>query len=292
MIALSIKAAPKRAASFFLIGALLLPTLIWAHPHQKNRETYSDIIQKAQNLILQKNRPQALNVLIIAIKNERPSSLGFKELRKSLSEISRVFISEKSQQAYELSLSLKRTDLNLALTKIVEALRFEPENFTLLLENARQNITKGDCKAALEITQKTQKLNPWDEELNLVIAQTKMCLNDNSGYAMAKEGMISANSLPWISLEIEKNIKEKNFNKAKDGVSQLKKIDKNYPERLYWAWRIDSEQKINNLEAAQEYKTECQNLTVLYYRRFILDPRLCSRTADIDAFIKSQPQSP
>ena len=288
MIARTLKATLFGVASFFVLA----PALTRASPPKKNLETYPETIQKARNLILQKNRPQALEVLVAALKNEKSNSVGFRELKKNTQEISRMFITEKAQQAYEFSLSLKRADLAQALTKINEALRLEPENFTLLLEAARQNLIKSDCKTALELAQKTQIINPWDSELNLILAQAKMCQNDLPGYALIKEGAVISGSIPWLSLEIERYLLEKNFTKATDALAQLKKIDKNYPEQYYWAWKIDIDQKINNLDSAQEYKSHCQNLTVTFYRRFLLDPRLCGRMAEVENFIKNQPANP
>ncbi len=282
------KATRLGVASFLV----LLPIALLAAPLKKSRESYPEIIQKAQNLILQKNRPQALEVLTAGLKNEKPNSVAFKELKKSLNDMSRVFISEKSQQAYEFSLSLKRTDPPQAIAKINDALRAEPENLTLLLEAARQNLIKGECKSALEMAQKVQKINLWDDELALVLAQSKICLNDFVGYINTKEGVQITNSIPWLSLEIERNIKEKNLMKAKEALNQLIKIDKNYPEQEYWAWKIDIEQKVTNIDSAQDYKTECQNMTGVIYRRFILDPRLCTRVSEVEAFLKSQTQNP
>lgn len=284
----TMKATRLGVASFLFF----LPIALLAAPLKKGRESYPEIIQKAQNLILQKNRPQALEILIAGLKNEKPGSFAFKELKKNLNEMSRVFISEKAQQAYEFSLSLKRTDLPQAILKITDALRAEPENSILLLEAARQNLMKGDCKNALEMAQKVQKINLWDDELNLVLAQSKICLNDLAGYFSAKEGFQITNSVSWLSLEIERSLKEKNFSKAKEALIQMIKIDKNYPERNYWAWKIDIEQKVINIDSAQDYKTECQNMTSARYRRFILDPRLCTRVSEVEAFIKSQAQNP
>ncbi len=288
MTAKILMATCTRVASFLV----LIPLVLTAAPVKKSRENFSEIIQKAQNLVLQKNRPQALEVLSAGLKNEKPNSAAFKELKKNLNEMSRMFISEKAQQAYEFSLSLKRADPPQAFVKINDALRAEPENFTFLLEAARQNLMKGDCKAALDLGQTVQKINFWDDELNLVLAQTKICLNDLVGYATMREAAQVANSVSWLSLEIERDLKEKNLMKAKEALSQLRKIDKKYPEQHYWAWKIDTEQKVNNLASAQDYKTECQNMTVAFYRRFALDPRLCTRVPEVEAFIKSQTQNP
>ena len=287
MIGKANKAIRLRVASFLV----LLPVALMAAPLKKGRENYSEIIQKAQNLILQKNRPQALEILSAGLKNENPNSAAFKELKKNLNDMSRLFMTEKAQQAYEFSLSLKKADPAQAIAKINDALRAEPENLTLLLEVARQNLMRGDCKAAFELAQKVQKINLWDDELTLVLAQSKICLNDLVGYLTTKEGLQIANSVPWLSLEIERNIKEKNFIKAKEALNQLIKIDKSYPEQYYWAWKIDNEQKIINIDSAQDYKTECQNMTGAFYRRFILDPRLCTRVPEVEGYLKSQVQN-
>ena len=128
MISQNFKATLFRVASFFLLLGFIYPNQAFAELTKKNRESSSDIIQKSQNLLLQKNRPQAIDLLVIALKNEKPNSSGFNELRKNLFEISRIFISDKAQQTYEFSLSLKRTDAPQALAKITEGIRIEPEN--------------------------------------------------------------------------------------------------------------------------------------------------------------------
>jgi tetratricopeptide (TPR) repeat protein len=289
------KAISKGVASFFL-KAILMAIIVAAEPHEaraespKNGETYVDLIQKARNLVLQKDRQQALLILTSAIKNEKPNSKAYREIKKSLFEISRIFISEKAQQTYELSLSLKKTDLPQAQQKISDALRIEPENFTMLLESTRQALSKGDCKAAEDFAIRTQKLNAIDDELNLVLAQVKICSGETSTVQILKDAISSAGGFAWLSLEVEKNLKEKNFAKAREALNQLKKVEKSDPEIYYWTWKIDYEQKIPNLEAAQKYGYECQNLTVTLGRRLNLDPWLCHKIAETEAYIKSQPQ--
>ncbi len=289
MTSQNFKATLFRVASFFLLLVTMSPSGAFAEFVKKNRESTSDIIQKSQNLLLQKNRLQAIDLLVKALKNEKPNSSGYNELRKNLIEISRIFISDKAQQTYEFSLSLKKTDAPQALTKINEAVRMEPENFALLFESARQNLIKNDCKAALEIGHKIQKMNPLDDELGLLMSQIKMCQNELTGSMISKDSFSTPHVFAWWSLEVERNIKEKNFLKAKEALSQLKKVDKNYPEQYYWGWRLDHDQKINNLDLAQKYKGECQNLSVALYRRYSLDPRLCGRVLEVEAFLKNQP---
>ncbi|HWU44304.1 MAG TPA: hypothetical protein VN132_12725, partial [Bdellovibrio sp.] len=103
------------------LAALLFSRPLFAQPNAK-AETYKDIIEKAYNLSLQKDRQQALNILLSALQKEtRPQNIA--ELRKVLSDVSHVFFSDKAQQLYETGISFRKTDLNQAQTKLTEALR-------------------------------------------------------------------------------------------------------------------------------------------------------------------------
>lgn len=281
------RAILKRVAVLFLTAALSFP--LFAETKKKTGETYKDLISKAHNLVLQKDRQQAMLVLSSALRSEKAGSKPYNEIKKALSEVSQVFISDKAQQLYELSLSLKRTDLPQANQRLNEALRIESDNFTLLNESVRQSLMRNECSAADEVVSKSLKLNPADEELILLQAQVQLCLNDLAGFQKIRD---SANTslfpTAWANLDIEKNIKEKNFGHAKEVLSSLKKQEKNYPELAYWEWKIDSELKSSNMDAAQKYMMDCRNLTVHTARKFNSDPWLCRRTAETETFLKNQ----
>jgi hypothetical protein len=273
-------------ASFFIFS-----TQAFAQK-KKNGETYKDLISKAHNLVLQKDRQQAQLILAGAIKTEKPNSKAYKEIKKALSEVSQIFLSDKAQQLYELSLSLKRTDMGQAQQKLAEALRVEPDNVTLLAESARQGLIKGDCATAEDIISKAQKLNPVEDELILAQAQAQICSNDLGAFQKTRDIATTINfPAEWAILDIEKYVKDKNFSKAKESLAILKKHEKTYPEINYWLWKIENEQKINNFDAAQKYIIDCRNLSVHAARRFNLDPWLCRRVAETETFLKSQAQS-
>lgn len=284
MLGLSKKATLFRVAAFFVFFSVAADA-----QKKKSGETYQDIISKAHNLVLQKDRQQAQLILLTAAKAEKIGTKAQKELKKTLTDISKTFLSDKAQQLYELSLSLKRTDLNQAQQKLAEAVRIEPENTTILLESSRQSLTRNECVGSEDFVLKVQKIDPYDEELMLVQAQTQLCGGNLKTLTRPKE--TPTNSIyakEWLILEIEKYFKEKNFVKAKELAAQLKKVDKNHPELGFWVWKIDSELKSVNLEAAQKYIMDCRNLNSHSARRYGLDPWLCQRTSETEAFIKSQ----
>ncbi len=127
------------------LGAALLFLSTSAYAKSTGIETYKDIIEKAHNLSLQNDRPQALRILSVAVKKEtRPQAIA--ELKKVSRELSQIFLSDKSQQLYESGLSLKKIDPGEALDKIQEALKLEPENSLIVIEQARLQMMRGDCR--------------------------------------------------------------------------------------------------------------------------------------------------
>lgn len=277
------KAAFLTGAAFFILA-----TSFSSAAEKKKTENYRDIIDKASNLALQKDRAQAMNVLLAALKREPPNSAATQELKTALQEISVLFLNDKTQQLYELGLSLKRTDLNQAQAKIGEALRLEPDNAILLNESARIQMAKGDCNGAFESMTKQRKTNPYDETSLLVQAQAAVCAGETTTYATLRPAFSAKTGapLPWLYLDLERSLKEKAELKAREAAEKAKKLDPHHPELSYWMWRIEKE-PTKQLGHAQKYLTVCKNLSAGTYRQYMMDPMLCRRTAELETFVKN-----
>lgn len=251
-------------------------------------ETYKDIIEKAHNLSLQRDRQQALNILTTAIRREtKPAAIA--ELKKTVSEVANFFFSDKAQQLFEVGVSLRKTDLSQALSKLNEAVRIEPDNAAIVTELARLMIGKNDCSNAAEILAKQAKLSPFEEELRIAQAQAHLCQNQLAEAVKlieSKENLKSPNQKFWLSLEVDRHIREKNVSKAQESWSNLSKIDSKYPELSYWTWKLDSIAKKSNPEAAQKYVMTCKNISASQYRQYMIDPMLCRRISDLEGELK------
>lgn len=249
----------------------------------KKRETYKDIILKANNLSLQKDRAQAINLLVGAIKSETVLNKEKAELKNALQLISHLFYYDKSQQLYELSLSLRRTDITQALEKSMEALKIEPDNLSILCENARQLIIKKDCKSAEELLLSAKNLNPYDEQLNLSFAQSQICLGKtnvvlNTGIESKKNEI----SRQWSLLEIERLYQNKDYAKIITLLKDYKSMDRKNPEFYYWDWKVSSDKL-----SAQKYVINCKELSTHAFRTYLLDPMLCVRTNEVENYLKT-----
>jgi hypothetical protein len=258
------------------LSILFAPPLVSAQVKSRRAETSKDIIEKAYNLSLQKDRSQAINILVNAIKQENSNGGNTTELKKSLQQVSYLFYSDRAQQAYELALSLRKTDLPGAQQKLNEALRMEPDNLSLFVELQRILLAKGDCSASLDNIAKERQQDPFDENLVLLQAQSQACLGKWDAFVKTKEladTRKSALAKYWISLEIEQALSEKNVAKAKELISLLTKTDAKYPALDYWQWRIAAPSA--KAEAAQKYLKDCKNISPMTYRQYMTDVNLC-----------------
>lgn len=275
-----------RAAFTAALSFLVLPA--FSQTKLSKSETYKDIIEKAYNLSLQRDRTQALNILSSAIRKEnRPQAVS--ELKKTVKEVSNIFFSDKSQQLFETGVSLRRTDLNQSLDKVSEAARIEPDNFQIVIEMARLMIAKGDCKAGLETVKKQLSVVPFDEDLKLTQAQALACQSKWSEYQVVYDS-VAVKKSPlqeyWYSLEVQKFLDQNNLQKTHESLSLLKKSDDKFPESYYWQWKVPFSQKRMNVELAQKYVMTCKNISANQYRQYMIDPMLCRRVTEVEAELK------
>jgi hypothetical protein len=278
------KGATLIVALFFILGA----------KPGGGVETYQDIIEKAYNLSLQKDRNQAVTVLLGALRKESKKSVAQKELSGALEQVSRVFYSDKAQQLYELALSLRTTDPSLALSKLQEAARLEPDNISIEVALARLALSNGDCAGAAGRLLKQKDLVPVLEELRLVAAQTALCQGRFTDYTALRnpaEWKNSSFSSFWQTAEMEYLYRTGAFTKTEDLSLALQKQDPGFPEPLYWQWKTEVELKQKPDKAGQKYLSQCKTLNSRQQRLYLSEPMLCRRTTEVETFLKKNNNS-
>ena len=279
------RAALKGVALLFLCGSISV-----AAPDTKSKkaETAKDIIEKAFNLSLQKDRSQAINILVGAIRQENLRNGNASELLKALQQVSYLFYSDRAQQNYELALSLRRTEPAQSQQKLSEALRVETDNLSLFNEMQRLLIIRGDCSNAFENITKERLQDPYDEFLILLQAQANACLGKWESYVKTRDlsDYKKSNQYKfWLGLEIEYQLSQKSQVKAKELQNTLAKLDGKYPEAHYWNWRVALVAN-EKQTAGQKYVKECKNLPAALYRQYMIDVNLCRRVSDVETASK------
>lgn len=273
------RAAPWGVALFFALPAGAAKT-----------ESDQELIERAYNLSLQKDRTQAVSLLVTAAKKENNKKTGPpKELLVALQEVSGVFYSDKAQQLYELALSLKSSDPNLAVQKLNEAARQEPENQQITLEQVRLQVGTGDCDGALRQAKKWTDRNPFSEELRLVAAQAALCLGQSNEYLQIKaQGDFKKSGLEifWQALELEQADRAGLFAKGREQAQALAKSDAVFPETYYWLWKFEHGLKLSDERSGLKYLAACKSLSSRSARQYQAEPRLCRRTAEVEQGMK------
>lgn len=276
-------------ASAFFFCSLASATNIKEH-----NETYKDIIQKAQSLILQKDRAQALIILETSLQREqqkKSKEFVLDELKNALFAMSRLFISDKAHGLYELGLSLLPLESTQAIQRIEDGLKIENDNLQMINQLIRINLFKKDCDNAKSLfaKHKLEKKVFYDYEVELLNAQIDFCAEKTDLIAKKNEKKDSLKKtdkarIYWLELEILRSIKERNFSRAKDFIAEIKKTDNHYTEISYLEWLLDlRSENTKNLSAnAQKYLVSCRNISSIKMRGYLLNPWLCQRTVEVE----------
>jgi hypothetical protein len=275
-------------------AAIFTAALFFAGKAFAVAETYKDIIGKAHNLVLQKDRNQAISILLAALKHESKKSVAQKDLAVALEQVSKLFLNDKAQQLYELALSLRSADPSLSTAKLQEALRLEPENSSIEIALSRASLAAGDCDGAQERIQKQKDLALFDEEMKLLLAQSFVCQGKFDRYLSLKLGTDlkkSKFSLFWQNLEIEYLFKTSGIKQAHEQALALHKAQASFAEPLYWQWKSENELKLKSEKAGQKYLAACKSMNNRLQREFIPEPSLCRRTTEVESFLKKNNNS-
>jgi predicted Zn-dependent protease len=254
--------------------------LVFANP----RETYKEIIQKAQALSLQQEREQVSQVLKRAIENEKGKKAE-QELLKTLSELTTLFYTEKGQSVFEYGRSLFRASPQEALQKFQEALKLEPNNVSILSEIAKIELYTGKCGEATTTVQKALSLNPYSSDLNLLLAQSLSCSqkNDEALLTLKKVNQSVFSFIAFAQIYFSKN----EIKQAETHLNLAKIADAKFPEVYYWEMQIRKKSNLNITEQAQLYVKLCKNLQLKDLVKYHSEPRTCLEAKNVEAELKS-----
>lgn len=272
----------KRAA---LVAALSFSTAAFAQTSSQARESAKDIVEKAQNLLLQRDRQQALHILSGAIRREKQKA-QLHELVTAFDGVATYFLSDRSQQTYEAAISLRRSDIAQAQSRLQEALVMEPDNLLLVVENARLSIARRECKQAIQLLRAWKTKFADHSLLTLTQAQAEACLGTMETFGM-KQVIAAAKSnnehVPfWWSIVADLSAVANDSVRLKEAHGYLVKNYPDYPDNDYWAAQLESK---NSKKSAilKKYLMACKNVSAATFRRYMIDPMICRRIAEDEA---------
>lgn len=253
-------------------------------------ESHQNIIKKAQSLVLQKDRKQAQELLVAALGKEKRIEAQ-QEIIESLDGISRLFISDKAQQLYETAIGSMSADSMSGMSAINEGLKLESENLELILLSVMYQIKNNQCESVKSELDKIQFMQNYFEDIQIAFARYELCSSQFSLVQARLEGKDltkSPHSLIWISIQMELFFKRGQFDQAINRLEKLELTQKRLtlPEITYWQFRTLRELKTRPEAAAQRYIALCKNIGPRQRREFLLEPQICSRTSEVENFLK------
>ncbi len=250
-------------------------------------ETYRDLITKAQNLSLQKDRLQATKILARATAKEKGPSR--KELILALKELAEIFYSDKGQQTFELGRSLDDTAPSNAVDRYNEALALEPNNTSILKALARSYVGLNSCDKGLESANQGLAINPFDEELVLLKAQNNVCLNKTEYSKLVSElsDVMKTNlKLHADFLKAKALYGEGKFPAAEAQFDKTLTLDPKFPESHFYLGLLKQKSGKDATEHFQKYVNLCSDLSGEKKRKYRPEPKLCAEKTKAEAEIE------
>lgn len=261
-------------------------------------ETYKDLIHKAQNLTLQRDRLQTSQVLIRGIRRETKGSPAYKELVRALDELTSVFYTEKAHALFALGESMVASRPKEALEPYQEALRIEDGNTTLLKALARLHLLTSECDKADAMVRTAENVNPYSPEITLLRLQTLDCQKNYDLLAaklIGHESELESFEKFSRGLQIKEYVRRKDLKKARGLLNTWENQMPDYPEVYLWKWQLADLSGARDRGAAVRYTQLCQNLTPRKRKAYSADVDLCKGKESVDRFLKEsgfQPSAP
>lgn len=252
-----------------------------------SRESYLDIISKAQNLTLQRDRLQATQILIRASKVEKPGSVAQRQLRQTLTTLAEVLYTEKGQQLFELGQSL--AEPKLAVEKFAEALVLEPGNTKIMKNLARAKLRAQECSEALAASDKALEVDPCSPELQLVRLQALQCQGEQEtahAYLLSQTENLRA-LRPAFELAVLRDLMgQKHWLDVRRKANEYKNLDKDFPEFHWVLFRAGQELKAADIQSGERYLRACQTPALeKIRRRYEIEPSLCLAQREVEKIL-------
>lgn len=241
---------------------------------KKNDESApsKEILEIAQNLILQKDRDQAIRILYKAQLIEKNKTV-LNEIRAILRDIGSLFLYDKAQQEFESSINFKKTDPSKSLAAIERAQKIEPDNTLLMVELIRNQINKKNTDKAKEILDEFRLKNAYDKNVVLAGIFLSFITGDMKDAGLAKTRLkdLQLDNSIIISSYVEflDRVNGGQKDKMATALAHLKKEDKLNPQITFW------ENRLSGRPRAEE-EPLCAPFPEHFYRRYFYDLFFCS----------------
>lgn len=243
-------------------------------------------IEHAQSLALKKNRKDACAGLKEALSSTpAPAKNARARLTEALSQLSKVFFTDKGQKAFEAGQSLMFENPDRAMAQFRESLALEDNNVIVLAAMAKTQLMKQDCDGALATLEQARALNPAASEPAVLELRTRTCKQQFLGLREKSKQLPALDK--WEEqyvqyLLAQELLEEKAAKKAFDVLAKVADEQPQFPETYFWLAKAGQELNKDNEPWLHKYISLCKAVTSKERKRFSLEPRLCAGMKDAE----------
>ncbi len=256
----------------------------------EEKASIKGVQERSQALVLSGQPQEAMSLLLsAALSTDKDSPEGV-ELRKTLSRISVLFLSERTQKLFELGQSLYfQGQVSSALERFREAQSQEPHNLQISSSLVRALIQLDQCSEAMNWLEGARKQNPFLEDLKVLYLKNLLCLQQKEEYPLARAQVeagvrLETHRLLLRVFHVEWLFSQGLWTDAMELAQQVIIEHPDFPETHYWLWRISQQAEggSENFGSGQRYISLCKSLTSRVRRTYKNEPRLCAFLKDVE----------
>ena len=242
-------------------------------------------IEKAQALVLKKNRVEACAVLRRAWGELPAYSKARIKISEALNQISKMFFTDKGQKIFEAGQASMWITPDMALAQFNEALALEDKNIQVLNNLARVQLIKQDCDGAIQSLLTARTLNPAAADSAVLELRAYQC---KQNFELLRE---KAKSLPTLDKWEESYVQyllagdalqQKLFKKAYDSLSKISEENPQFPESYLLLAKAATELNRDSEPFLEKYVSLCKAAGPREKKKFALEPHLCSQLKEAE----------
>ena len=243
-------------------------------------------IDQAQGMALKRDRRAACDRLRTAL-NDTPLTAKASRARllEALSQLDKVFFTDKGQKDYEAGQVLMFENPDLALSKFRAALTVEDGNLSVLVNMAKSQLVKQDCDGAASSISQARGLNPFAAEPALLELRVLVCqkrfadLHDKAKQVPGLEKWEDQYLQYLLALN---HLEQNNSRRAFEVLAKVTEEQPAFPEPYFYLARAGLSLNKDNQTWLRKYVTLCQKVPAKDRRRFSLEPRLCANLKEAE----------
>lgn len=250
---------------FNLVFLLIWPLIGHAAP------SVDRVIERSTQEIIRKDRPGALKLLSRALGDRDLSKEERSKLLQAFNVASQIFFTDRGQSLFEAGRNLYLVSSPEAIKKMTEALDYESDNALVLWGLVKARLKEKQCEPAeMDFQRLPKQIQEDKSSFPPLLAYCKA--EPLPFWSNEKLDPFYMHFFRGVFFYWRGGVKE-----AQAELEKSRKLNPEFPETLFWLWRIDPTEK----DLALKYKRDCETQRLQLSKKFEEFPQLCHFVSEV-----------